>query len=77
MHYCSRRGLVFGPGIPLAAAQKSALHKNMEKVVDVIPRGLVTISYTSLISLVFHLLQIFLHQVMAAGFGIQIPGLSC
>jgi hypothetical protein len=64
----------FGPGIALAALPKGgALHKNMEQVTQVFPRDPATISYVSLISLVFHLLQIFLHQVMAAGFGIQIP----
>jgi hypothetical protein len=64
----------FGPGIALAALPKGgALHKNMEQVAQVFPRDPPTISYVSLISLVFHLLQIFLHQVMAAGFGIQIP----
>jgi uncharacterized membrane protein YbhN (UPF0104 family) len=45
----------------------------MEQITQVFPRDPATISYISLISLVFHLLQIGLHQVMAAGFGIQIP----
>ena len=64
----------FGPGIALAALPKGgALHKNMEQIAQVFPRDPATISYISLISLVFHLLQIGLHQVMAAGFGIQIP----
>ena len=64
----------FGPGIALAALPKgSALHETMEQVTQVFPRDPATISYVSLISLVFHLLQIFLHQVMAASFGIQIP----
>jgi hypothetical protein len=64
----------FGPGIALAALPKGgALHKNMEQIAQVFPRDPTTISYISLISLVFHLLQIGLHQVMAAGFGIQIP----
>lgn len=63
-----------GPGIALAALPKGgALHKKMEQVTQVFPRDPATISYVSLISLVFHLLQVFLHQVMAAGFGIQIP----
>jgi glycosyltransferase 2 family protein len=64
----------FGPGIALAVLPKGgALHKNMEQIAQVFPRDPATISYISLISLVFHLLQIGLHQVMAAGFGIQIP----
>jgi uncharacterized membrane protein YbhN (UPF0104 family) len=64
----------FGPGIALAALPRGgALHKNMEQIAQVFPRDPATISYISLISLVFHLLQIGLHQVMAAGFGIQIP----
>jgi glycosyltransferase 2 family protein len=64
----------FGPAVALAVLPKDgALHKNVEKVAQVFPRDLVTISYISLISLAFHLLQISLHQVMAAGFGIQIP----
>jgi glycosyltransferase 2 family protein len=64
----------FGPGIALAVLPKGgALHKNMEQIAQVFPRDPTTISYISLISLVFHLLQIGLHQVMAAGFGIQIP----
>ena len=64
----------FGPGIALAMLPKGgALHKNMEQIAQVFPRDPATISYISLISLVFHLLQIGLHQVMAAGFGIQIP----
>lgn len=64
----------FGPGIALAALPEGgALHKNMEQIAQVFPRDPPTISYVSLISLVFHLLQIVLHQVMAAGFGIQIP----
>jgi glycosyltransferase 2 family protein len=64
----------FGPGIALAALPKGgALHKNLEQIAEVFPREAATISYISLISLVFHLLQIGLHQVMAAGFGIQIP----
>jgi uncharacterized membrane protein YbhN (UPF0104 family) len=64
----------FGPAIALAVLPKrGALHKNMEEIARVFPRDLATISYISLLSLVFHLLQIFLHQVMAAGFGIQIP----
>lgn len=64
----------FGPALALAVLPKQgALHKNVEKIAQVFPRDLATISYISLISLVFHLLQIFLHQVMAAGFGIQIP----
>jgi len=62
-----------GPPLALAALPKQgALHKNVEKIARVFPRDLATITYISLISLVFHLLQIFLHQVMAAGFGIQI-----
>ncbi len=64
----------FGPRIALAVLRKGgALHKNMEQIAQVFPRDPATISYISLISLVFHLLQIGLHQVMAAGFGIQIP----
>jgi glycosyltransferase 2 family protein len=64
----------FGPAIALATLAKGgALHKNMEQIVQVFPRDPTTITYISLISLVFHLLQIGLHQVMAAGFGIQIP----
>jgi glycosyltransferase 2 family protein len=64
----------FGPRIALAVLPKGgALHKNMEQIAQVFPRDPATISYISLISLVFHLLQIGLHQVMAAGFGIQIP----
>jgi len=64
----------FGPGIALAALPKGgALHKNMEQVAQVFPRDPATIGYISLISLVFHLLQIGLHQVMAAAYGIQIP----
>lgn len=67
-------GWYFGPGIALAALPKGgALHRNMEHIAQVFPREPATISYISLISLVFHLLQIGLHQVMAAGFGIQIP----
>jgi glycosyltransferase 2 family protein len=64
----------FGPSIALAVLPKGgALHRNMEQIAQVFPRDPATISYISLISLVFHLLQIGLHQVMAAGFGIQIP----
>ena len=64
----------FGPAIALAVLPKQgALHKNIEKIAQVFPRDPALISYISLMSLVFHLLQIFLHQVMAAGFGIQIP----
>jgi uncharacterized membrane protein YbhN (UPF0104 family) len=64
----------FGPGIALAALPKGgALHKNMEQIAQVFPRDPATVSYISLISMVFHLLQICLHQIMAAGFGIQIP----
>jgi len=64
----------FGPAVALALLPKQgALHKNVEKIAQVFPRDLATISYISLISLAFHLLQILLHQVMAAGFGIQIP----
>jgi uncharacterized membrane protein YbhN (UPF0104 family) len=64
----------FGPGIALATMPKGgALHKNVEQIAQVFPRDSTTISYISLISLVFHLLQIGLHQVMAAGFGIHIP----
>ena len=64
----------FGPGIALAVLPKGgALHKNMEQIAQVFSRDPATISYISLISLRFHLLQIFLHQLMAAGFGIQIP----
>jgi uncharacterized membrane protein YbhN (UPF0104 family) len=64
----------FGPSIALAVLPKGgALHRNMEQIAQVFPRDPATISYISLISLVFHLLQIGLHQIMAAGFGIQIP----
>lgn len=64
----------FGPGFALAALPKGgALHKHMEQIAQVFPRDPATVTYISLISLVFHLLQIGLHQVMAAGFGIQIP----
>ena len=64
----------FGPAIALPALPKGgALHKNIEQVAQVFPRDPALISYISLISLVFHLLQIALHEVMAAGFGIQIP----
>ena len=64
----------FGPAIALGVLPKQgALHKNIEKIAQVFPSDPAAIGYISLISLVFHLLQIFLHQVMAAGFGIQIP----
>jgi uncharacterized membrane protein YbhN (UPF0104 family) len=64
----------FGPSIALAVLPKGgALHRNMEQIAQVFPRDPATISYISLISVVFHLLQIGLHQIMAAGFGIQIP----
>ncbi len=64
----------FGPSIALAVLPKGgALHRNMEQIAQVFPRDPAAISYISLISVVFHLLQIGLHQIMAAGFGIQIP----
>ncbi len=64
----------FGPSIALAVLPKGGgLHRNMEQIAQVFPRDPATISYISLISVVFHLLQIGLHQIMAAGFGIQIP----
>ncbi|MPZ78441.1 MAG: hypothetical protein GEU77_18205 [Deltaproteobacteria bacterium] len=67
-------GWYFGPGIALAVLPKGGvLHQKMQEIARVFPRNLATIGYISVISLVFHLLQIFIHQVMAAGFGIQIP----
>jgi glycosyltransferase 2 family protein len=67
-------GWYFGPGIALAVLPKGgALHLKMQEITRVFPRNPATIGYISLISLLFHLLQISLHQVMAAGFGIQIP----
>jgi len=67
-------GWYFGPGIALAVLPKGgALHPKMQEIARVFPRHPATIGYISLISLLFHLLQIFLHQVMAAGFGIEIP----
>lgn len=67
-------GWYFGPGIALAVLPKGGvLHQKMQEIARVFPRNPATIGYISLISLIFHLLQIFLHQVMAAGFGIQIP----
>jgi hypothetical protein len=67
-------GWYFAPRIALAVLSKGgALYPKMQEIARVFPRNPATIGYISLISLVFHLLQIFLHQVMAAGFGIQIP----
>ena len=67
-------GWYFGPGLALAVLPKGgALHQKVQEIARVFPRNPAAIGYISLISLIFHLLQISLHQVMAAGFGIQIP----
>jgi glycosyltransferase 2 family protein len=64
----------WGPGVGLAVLpQGSAPHRRLNEVRGVFPSDIATIGYISLISLVFHLLQISLHQVMAAGFGVHIP----
>jgi len=67
-------GWYFGPGLALALLPKQGvLHKKMQEIAGVFPRDLGTIGYISMVSLVFHLLQISVHQIMAAGFGIYIP----
>jgi uncharacterized membrane protein YbhN (UPF0104 family) len=67
-------GWYFGPGIAMYMVPKEGLlHQKLQAMAGVFPRNIVTIAYISIISLVFHLLQISLHQVMALGFGIHIP----
>ena len=67
-------GWYFGPGLALALLPKQGvIHKKMQEIAGAFPRDLGTIGYISLVSFVFHLLQISLHQIMAAGFGIHIP----
>lgn len=64
----------FGPRIGLAVLPKQGvLHKKLQEIAGVFPRDIRIIGYISLVSLVFHLLQISLHQIMASGFGIHIP----
>jgi hypothetical protein len=45
----------------------------MQEIAGVFPRNIATVAYVSAISLLFHLLQISTHQIMAYGFGIHIP----
>lgn len=67
-------GWYLGPGLALALLPKQGvLHKKMQEIAGVFPRDLSTIGYISMVSLIFHLLQISLHQIMAAGFGSHIP----
>jgi uncharacterized membrane protein YbhN (UPF0104 family) len=64
----------FGPGLGLAVLPKQGvLHKKLREIAGVFPRDIGTIGYISLVSLLFHLLQISLHQIMASGFGTHIP----
>ena len=67
-------GWYFGPSLALAWLPKQGvLHNKVQEIAGVFPRDLGTIVYISLVSLMFHLTQISLHQIMAAGFGIHIP----
>ena len=65
-------GWYFVPSIALTVLPKGALHQKMQEAVGVFPRNIFAIGYISAISLVFHLLQISTHQIMAYGFGIHI-----
>lgn len=66
-------GWYFVPGIALTVLPKQgALHQKMQEAAGVFPRNIFTIGYISAVSLVFHLLQISTHQIMAHGFGIHI-----
>ena len=67
-------GWYLGPAIALRILPRGgALHLKMQEIANVFPRKIATIAYLLAISLLFHLLQISTHQVMAYGFGIHIP----
>ena len=71
---CIVMGWYFGPGLALALLpEQGVIHKKMQEIAGVFPRDLGTIGYISLVSFIFHLVQISLHQIMAAGFGVHIP----
>jgi glycosyltransferase 2 family protein len=67
-------GWYFGPTLALKWLPKEgALQARMREIAGTFPHNIVTIAYVSGISLLFHLLQISMHQIMAFGFGIHIP----
>jgi glycosyltransferase 2 family protein len=67
-------GWYLGPAIALRMLPNGgALHRKMQEIAGVFPRNIATVAYVSAVSLLFHLLQISTHQVMAYGFGIHIP----
>jgi hypothetical protein len=64
----------FGPAIALMALpHESVLYDKIQQIARVFPRKILVIGYVSAVSLLFHLLQIATHQMMAYGFGIHIP----
>jgi uncharacterized membrane protein YbhN (UPF0104 family) len=66
-------GWYLGPTIALRVLPTGALHEKAQEIARVFPRNIVAIAFVSVISLLFHLLQISMHQIMAFGFGTHIP----
>jgi len=67
-------GWLYGPRILIRFTRKeTALRHKAEQISEVFPKKTSIVAYITVLSLLFHLLQIGLHWVMGIGFGISIP----
>lgn len=68
-------GWLIGPWIlpKLPFIRNSSIGRKLQQVMAIFPRDLKTLAIITGISVVFHLTQISLHALMAAGMGITIP----
>lgn len=67
-------GWFLGPTVLLKLVPGDGkLREKAEMLAAVFPKNVVTMAHISLVSVLFHLLQISLHWIIAQGFGVELP----
>ncbi|RMD85008.1 MAG: UPF0104 family protein [Candidatus Dadabacteria bacterium] len=67
-------GWILGPKMLLKVVPETSRFRNkLEGIAEVFPKSIQKISYITFISLIFHILQIYIHRLMAVKLGIDIP----
>ncbi len=71
---CIICGWIIGPATLLRLTPKTFKHRDkIEQIARVFPRDLKTVSLITLLSICFHLIQIFLHYLIIVGLGVVVP----